>query len=224
MLLLFSPAGSLLKRRLRHPKRNSTFEEATAKFTEYINKYPQASDLENAIFSRAVAEYQLRKFDDAVRDLDLNLQKFPQSSTLSKSKNLLAVTLATQGSALLVTGDPSAKTKAFDLYKRAADFLREIIKKKEDIALINEANFQLGEILLNQAAYSPESERPALYGEALAAYRAVAPKEEIIALQQDKLREFTGKKAAALRAGRSATRSRTRARGPARPPARSRAR
>ena len=31
------------------PKRNSTFEEATAKFTEYINKYPQASDLENAI-------------------------------------------------------------------------------------------------------------------------------------------------------------------------------
>jgi TolA-binding protein len=186
------------------PKRNSTFEEATAKFTEYINKYPQASDLENVIFSRAVAEYQLRKFDDAVRDLELNLQKFPQSSTLSKSKNLLAVTLATQGSALLVTGDPSAKTRAFELYKRASDYLREIIKKKEDIALINEANFQLGEILLNQAAYGPESERPQLYAEALAAYRAVAPKEEIIALQQEKLREFTGKKAAALRAGNAA--------------------
>ena len=143
------------------PKRNSTFEDAVAKFTGYIDKYPQAPDLENAIFSRAVAEYQLRKFDDAIKDLELNLQRFPQSSTLSKSKNLLAVTLATQGSALLVTGDASAKTKAFELYKRATDYLRDIIKKREDVALINEANFQLGEILLNQAAYSPESERPA---------------------------------------------------------------
>jgi TolA-binding protein len=177
------------------PKRNSTFEEATAKFTEYINKYPQASDLENVIFGRAIAEYQLRKFDDAVKDLELNLQKFPQSGTLAKSKHLLAVTLATQGSALLVTGDPAAK-KAFGLYQRATDYLREIIRKKEDVALINEANFQLGEILLNQAAYSPESERPNLYAEALAAFRAVAPKEEIIALQQNKVREFVTRKAA----------------------------
>jgi TolA-binding protein len=186
------------------PKRNTSFEDAAAKFTAYVNKYPQAPDLENVIFSRAVVEYQLRKFEDAIRDLELNLQKFPQSSTLSRSKNLLAVTFATQGSALLVTGDASAKTKAFELYKRAGDYLREIIKKKEDVALINEANFQLGEILLNQAAYSPESERPQLYAEALAAYRAVAPKEEIIALQQEKLGEFAGKKAASLRAGNAA--------------------
>ncbi len=183
------------------PKRESTFADAAAKFTEYIDKYPQAADLESVIFSRAVAEYQLRKFDDAIKDLELNLQKFPQSSTLSKSKSLLAVTIATQGSALLVTGDASAKTKAFELYKRASEYLREIIKKREDIALINEANFQLGEILLNQAAYSPESERPRLYAEALAAYRAVAPKQDILALQQERLREFAGRKAAALRAG-----------------------
>ena len=61
-----------------------------------------------------------------------------------------------------MTGDPTAKTKAFDLYKRATDYLREIIKKQEDVALINEANFQLGEILLNQATYTSESERPNL--------------------------------------------------------------
>src|SRR5262245_12975810 len=182
------------------PKHNSTFEEATAKFAEYINKYPQASDLENVIFGRAIAEYQLRKFDDAVKDLELNLQKFPQSGTGAKSKHLLAVTLATQGSALLVTGDTAAKSKAFELYKRATDYLREIIRKKEDVALINEANFQLGEILLNQAAHSPESERSNLYAEALAAFRAVAPKEEIIGLQQNNVREFVTRKAAALRA------------------------
>jgi TolA-binding protein len=182
------------------PNRTTTFDEAIRKFGDYINAYPQAQDLENAIFGRAVAEYQVEKYDDAIRDLELNLQKFPQSTSLSNTKNLLAVALATVGSGELMKGDAPAKAKAFGLYKRAADYLREIIKKKEDIALINEANFQLGEILLNQAGFSPEAERPALYAEALAAYRSVAPKEEIIALQEEKLRELPEKRAAALRA------------------------
>jgi TolA-binding protein len=184
--------------------RKATFDEAIGRFTEYINNYPQAQDLENAIFSRALAQYQVENYDGAVRDLELNLQKFPQSATLSGTKNLLAVTLATVGSTRLMKGDASAKTEAFGLYKRAADYLREIIKRKEDFALINEANFQLGEILLNQAGFSPESERLALYAEALAAYRSVSPKEQIIGLQEEKLREFPARKAAALRSNNAA--------------------
>ena len=145
------------------PKRNSTFEEASAKLTEYITT-PTSIDLENVIFGGAIAEYQLRKFDDAVKDLELDLQKFPQSSTLAKSKHLLAVTLATQGSALLVTGS-AAQTKAFALYKRATDSLREIIKKKEDVALINEANFH-SERFFSTTQPTVRSERPELYAEA----------------------------------------------------------
>jgi TolA-binding protein len=182
------------------PNRKSAFDEAIGKFTEYINSYPQAQDLESAIFGRALAKYQAGKYNDAIKDLELNLQKFPQSATLSDTKNLLAVTLATLGSAELMKGDESTKTHAFALYKRAADYLREILKSKEDFALITEANFQLGEILLNQAGFSPESERPPLYAEALAAYRSVAPKEQIVSLQEKKLREFPARKAAALRA------------------------
>jgi TolA-binding protein len=179
--------------------RKTTFDEAIGRFTDYINNYPQAEDLDNAIFSRALAEYQVEKYDDAVKDLELNLQRFPQSATLSSSKSLLAITLATLGSTQLIKGDASAKIHAFGLYKRAADYLREIIQKKEDFALVNEANFQLGEILLNQAGFSAETDRPALYAEALAAYRSVAPKEQIISLQEEKLRDFPARKAAALR-------------------------
>ena len=182
------------------PKRKTTFEDAITRFSEYITKYPQAQDLENAIFSRAIAEYQIQQYDDTVKDLELNLQKFPQSSTLASSKNLLAITLATQGSQELSKSSGANTAAAFPLYKRAADYLREIIKKKEDIALINEANFQLGEILLNQAGFSPEAERPALYQEALAAFRDIAPKEQIIQLQQNKLKEFPARKAVALAA------------------------
>ena len=182
------------------PKRKTAFEEAITKFTDYITKYPKAQDLENAIFSRAIAEYQTQKYDDTVKDLELNLQKFPQSSTLATSKNLLAITLATQGSLELSQASGANTAAAFALYKRAADYLREIIKKKDDIALINEANFQLGEILLNQSSSSPAAERPALYQEALTAFRDIAPKEQIIQLQQNKLKEFPAKKAAALAA------------------------
>src|SRR5258705_13848376 len=95
------------------PNRKSTFEEAIGKFTDCINNYPQAQDLENAIFSRALAEYQVGKYDAAIKDLELNLEKFKQSSTLSSTKSLLAVALATEGSAELMKGDASDKTKAF---------------------------------------------------------------------------------------------------------------
>ena len=144
-------------------------------------------------------------YDEAIKDLELNLQKFPQSGTLSNTKSLLAVALATEGSAELMKGDASAKDQRLCISTNARpNYLREIIKKKEDIALINEANFQLGEVLLSQAGFSPESERPALYAEALSAYRSVAPKEQIVTLQQDKIREFPARKAAALRANNPA--------------------
>lgn len=179
-------------------KRKSTFEEAIKKFGEYITKYPNAQDLESAIYGKALAEYQVQQYDEAVKDLETNLQKFAQSSTIPTSRNLLAITLATQGSLELAKGASADKSKAFALYKRAADYLREIINKKEDFALINEANYQLGEILLNQAGFSPEAERPALYQEALAAFRAIVPKSQIIQGQKEKVQAFPARKRQAL--------------------------
>ncbi len=64
------------------PKRVTTFNDAIKKFTDFINAYPQAPDLEAAIYGRAIAEYQIQKYDDVVKDLELNIQKFPNSSTI----------------------------------------------------------------------------------------------------------------------------------------------
>ena len=188
------------------PKRQATFEDAIKKFTDFINTYPQSPDLESAIYSRAIAAYQIRKYDDVVKDLELNLQKFPNSSTLPASKNLLAITLATQGSLELNKKDAANSAAAFALYKRATDYLREIIKNKEDVALINDANFQLGEILFNQAVFSPEADRPAIYQQALEAYRSVAPKEQVIKWQQDLLKDFPSRKLEAIKANNAALR------------------
>lgn len=193
--ILLSKAASLPA---NDPKRLATFNDAIKKFTDYIAAYPQSKDVESAIYSKAIAEYQIQKFDDAVKDLELNLQKFPQSSTIASTKNLLAITLATQGSLELNKRNEADTAKAFALYKRAADYLNEIINKKEDIALINEANFQLGEILFNQAAFSSEADQAALYKQALEAYHRVAPKDQIIAWQQDLIKQFPERRRQAL--------------------------
>lgn len=178
------------------PARKKTYEEAIAKFTEFIQKYPQAQDLENIIYGRAVAWFQIGKPEETVKDAELNLQKFPQSPTISTTKNLLAIALASQGSSLLNAGGD--RQQAFALYQRAAELLRDIIKSRADVALFNEANFALAEILFNQAAFSEEKDRPALFAEALEAYRSVKPKEEIVALQQEVVASFPERRREAL--------------------------
>jgi TolA-binding protein len=182
------------------PKRKTTFEEAVKGFSDFITKYPQAPDIENALYSRAVSNYQIKKYDDAIKDLETNIQRFPNSGTIASSKNLLAGILALQAGTELSRGDNADKSKAFALYKRAADLLREIINKKEDIAIINEANYQLGQILMIQAGYSPKAEQPALYQQALEAFQAIAPKEQIIKWQEQKLKDFPGRRRAAAQA------------------------
>jgi len=183
--ILSAKAGAMS---IDDPKRKAAFEAAVKGFTDFINKYPQAPDLENVMYSRAIANFQLQKYDEVVKDLEQNISKFPQSSTIAASKNLLAIALATQGSVeLSKDGD---KAQAFALYDRAADLLREIIKNRRDIALYNDANFQLGEILFNKAGFSTPEEQPALFLEALEAYRSIAPKDEIVKLQEEKIKSF----------------------------------
>ena len=185
------------------PKRKQAFEEAIAKFTEFIAKYPQSPDVESAIYGRAVANFQIGNLDKVVEDMQLNIQKFPNSATLPASKNVLALALATLGSGEL-TKDGGDKSKGMAQLKQAEDILRQIIADKKDLALINDAWFQIGEILFTRAAFSPEADRAPIYQQALEAYEAILPKEEIIRLQMDKIKAFPSLKAAALRANNPA--------------------
>jgi len=179
-------------------KRKAAFEEAIKKFTAYIAAFPKAPDVESSIYSRAIANYQIGNYDETVKDCELNISQFPTSGTLPATKNLLAIALATKGSILLSKDPAGARDQAFGFYKRAADILRQIIDNKKDIALFNEANFQLGEILFNQAGFSDEAARPDLYKEALDAYRSIIPREEILAFQQNLVASFPEKRRQAI--------------------------
>ncbi len=108
---------------------------------------------------------------------------------------------ATRGSEELNKGDEAQKETAFADYQKAIEILREIIASRADLTLINDAQFQLGEILFNLAAFSDEEKRPPLYEEALIAYRNVLPKEEIVAMQTKRLESFPEMRREALQSG-----------------------
>jgi len=180
-------------------KRKGIFEEAIKSYTDFIAKYPKSADIEGAAYGRALCEYQIADYDKAAADLRENIQKFSTSTTIESSKNLLAITLATQGGEQL-TKEGGDKAAGLDLLKQAEDLLRGIISGKKDLALVNDANFQLGEILFMRAAFSPEEERKGVYEQSAEAYMAVLPKEDIVAMQEEKVKSYGPQKVAALRA------------------------
>ncbi len=183
------------------PARKPGFEAAIQGFTDFLKAFPQSTETESVVYGRALANFQLANFEPAIKDLEANIAAFPGSSTIAQSRNLLALAYATLGSQELNKGDATDREEAFANYDQAIEILRGIIETRSDLTLINDAQFQLGEILFNLAAFSDEDKRPPLYDEALAAYRNVLPKEEIVALQTKRLESFPELRKEALRAG-----------------------
>ena len=198
--ILLAKAGAM---KAGDAQRKAAFEEAVKKFTDFITKYPQSPEQENSVYGRAMANFQIQNYDNVVEDMQSNIKRFPQSGTIASSKDLLALAWATQGSLELMkpSGD---KAKGLALLGQAEEILRQILAEKKDNALVNEAYFQIGEILFSQAAFCSDAERAAVFQKALDAYRAILPKDEIVALQKEKIKAFPSRRVDAIRANNMA--------------------
>ncbi len=181
------------------PARKTNYVEAIKQFAAFAQKYPQSAEVEFANYGSAIASFQVGDFAAAQAMLETNLRRFPTSPGILDSQNLLALIFATEGSKLL-GAEGADQEAAFALYTKSAGLLREIIEKKTDLALVNAAQFQLGEILLNEAAFSPEDRKPVLLEQARNAFRGVLPQDTIIALQQKKIDGIPALRRAALAA------------------------
>ena len=185
------------------PKRVPGFEAAIKEYDTFVAKFPKSTSLESAYYGRAVAAYQIERYDAAARDLRQVVSTFPNSETVLDSTFLLAITTATQANLSAAKDNPTPADLAAALkgYADAEHLLGEIIAKRGDISLANDAQLQLGETLLAHAGAVPPAKRNALYERALAAYQAVEPKEGMIAAQADRLRRLNDLRIAALRQG-----------------------
>jgi len=187
------------------PARQTTYQEAVKYFNEFIQKYPKSAELESASYGSAIASFQLGEYEAAKTGLKANIQKNGASPSIVESKNLLALIFATEGSKML-SAESADRDTAFKLYEESSTLLREVIRNGGDPVLATTAQFQLGEILLNEAAFAPEERKPHLLEEARQAFRGVKANEDVIAEQQRKIDTLPERRAAALRESNPATR------------------
>ncbi|MEA3187136.1 MAG: hypothetical protein QOD99_966 [Chthoniobacter sp.] len=170
------------------PKRKAAFEEAIKQFDSFGQKFANSDDVESANYGHALAAYQIENYDEAIKTLRANLQRFGKSETILDSQYLLALTLATRANVALraPTASAEARTQGGAEFDEALKLLGDIVQRKSDVVLANDAQFQIGEVLFNRAAFVEESKRPALFESAMSAYRAVEPKEIMIKAQEQR--------------------------------------
>jgi len=188
--VLAAKAGKLP---LTDPARKTALEDAVTQFDTYLTKFPQSDEAESASYSKALALYQLEKYDLAMDVLRKNMAQFAQSPTIQDSQYLLALTLATVASnsmAKATAPDPAADQQ----FDEAEKLLRDIIAKNQNIALINDAQFQIGELLLARGGFmtgeDSKAKQTETFSKALDAYRSVASKDRVVAAQKARIAFF----------------------------------
>ncbi len=184
----------------KDPLRDKTLKDALDGFDAFLLKFPKSEEVESANYGKAIANFQLQKYEEAAQPLRLNLQKFPTSETIQDSQFTLALILGTEGVTALQksTGEPDPAALA--KFDEGEKLLRDIINKRLNVALMNDAQFQLGEMLSARASFTPaekKAEREANFKKALDAYRGVLTKEQVVAAQKARVENVNQRRIAA---------------------------
>ena len=171
----------------KDPLRNKTLNEALDGFDAFLQKFPKSEEVEAANYGKALAYFQLQKYDEATQPLRQNLQKFPTSESIQDSQFTLALILGTEGVTELQKSPGSPDPAGLAKFDEGVKLLRDIVTKRLNVAMVNDAQFQLGEMLSARASFTdPEKkdQRDITFKKALDAYRGVLTKEQVVAAQK----------------------------------------
>ena len=169
------------------PNRGKALEEAVKQFDAYLTKYPNSEEAESVSYGKAMTLYQLAKYADAIAVLRASMQKFAASPTVQDSQYLLALTIATSAS-VAAQNAPGENKAAEAQYNEAEQLLRDIIAKRQNLALANDAQLQIGELMLARAGVVADKEKQAaMMNRALDAYHSVLAKDYVLREQQGRI-------------------------------------
>lgn len=194
------------------PRRKVAFEAAIRGFDGFIQKFPHSTEIGAAHYGRALALYHLGNYDAAEESLHENLKRLTHGESILDTQYLYALTLATQANLLAQTqaqaqlprqpDQPDVnRTRASAKFDSALRYLRDIVQKGTDIALANDAQLQIGEVLFRRAAFAEQpAARAKLLDEAITACRAVQPKDAALRAQEARMEGIRKRIAAELAA------------------------
>ena len=180
------------------PGRRANFESAVKEFDVFSQKFPQSPEIEQANLGKARSLYFLEKFEEATQPLRVNLQKFPTSESALDSQYMLALILNTQADVTIRKATaPGEEKSAIVAYDEAEKLLRDIVVKRTDLAMMNDAQFQLGEMLSARGVFAEPEKRDAIFYKALDAYRNTYPNETVIQAQNFRIKTLMERRRAA---------------------------
>ena len=176
---------------LKDPLRARTFQDAIKAFDALLAKFPNGEEAESALYGKGRAQLILEQYEAAAEAFRANLTKFPQSPSILDSQFLLAISLYLKaGKAMNNTG--TADQTIAPTLSESEKLLSDIVSKRSDLALVNRSNFQLGDVLIARASITKKEtgEQEKVQKAALNAYRTVAPKDVVIAVQEQRIKFF----------------------------------
>ena len=104
---------------------------------------------------------------------------------------MLALILNTQGNETMRKATTEGEDKtAVAAYDEAEKLLREIVGKRTDLAMMNDAQFQLGEMLAARGSFKGTQNKDAIFYKALDAYRNTYPNEIVVGAQKARIKRF----------------------------------
>ena len=172
--------------------RKGTLAEAVKEFDGFLQKFPQSGEIEDANLGKARALFLLENYEEATKPLRVNLQKFPASEAALETQFMLALTLSTQGSETTFAAAAGDEKKAAAAYDEAEKLLRDIVAKGTDVALANDAQFQLGEMFASRGSALGGAKKDEFLGRALQAYRSTYPNDFVVRTQADRVKYYQG--------------------------------
>jgi tetratricopeptide (TPR) repeat protein len=139
------------------PARKEALAEAVKQFDAFVAKFPQSEEVESANVGKARALFQMQDYDEAIKAL---------RATSRHSRRALVARYAVSCSrrcsaprAAWPCRKPLPPTRRGGGVHRGRAALQSIIQKRTDIALVNDAHFQLGELLAARGGFAKASSR-----------------------------------------------------------------
>ena len=175
---------------LKEPERSKVLNEALKAFDLHLAKYPTGEEMEATLYAKGMALFQVARYADAGGVLLSIMRSFPNSPTVADSQYLLALINATV--AAETAKKPGGEKTSAAQFAEAERLLREILSRRPNLALANDTQFQIGELLFSRASGTADpARRTAGFSRAIEAYRSVIPKDQLLAQQQQWVASLT---------------------------------
>ena len=183
-------------------QQKKVFTEGIKEYDDFIKAFPKSRDMDSAQFLRATLLLQSEDYPEALKGFNV-VANLAASPYLWEARMWMGKTYFIQANALLQPkagkeAAPDEVKKAMGLFDSAGPWLTQAYQSSNDVALMNEAVFFVGQMQLtrSQNVTNTEDEQQKkkqadVLKQSLEAFRAVRSVEEVVEAQTAKIAMLT---------------------------------